>query len=85
MLVESIFVPYVDLDVRALNGGRRPRLTGAVLEMTVYYVGAGEAILVRTATTGEGYAGFRRSPGAATHVALVFDADGQQARFDFAL
>lgn len=45
--VESIFAPHVDLDVRALNGGRRPRFTGPMLKVTMFFVGEGEAILVR--------------------------------------
>src|SRR6266702_2639473 len=42
-------------------------------------------ILVRTTTAGEGYAGFRRAPGAIAQVRLTFDVDGQKATYDFVL
>ena len=67
------------------SGVSNVKVNGATITRGGASADSVQAILVRTATTGEGYAGFRRSPGAATRVALVFDADGQQARFDFAL
>jgi len=40
------------LDAKALNGGRRPKLLGDALDVTLYDVGDGEAILVRRRNRG---------------------------------
>ncbi|HYS74039.1 MAG TPA: MBL fold metallo-hydrolase [Thermoplasmata archaeon] len=52
MPVNSILVAHTSLDAKALNGGRKPKLSGDVLDVTLFDVADGEAIVVRKETRG---------------------------------
>ena len=47
MPVNSILVAHTSLDATALNGGHKPELSGDVLDVTLFDVADGEAIVVR--------------------------------------
>ena len=68
------------LDAKALNGGHRPKLLGDVLDVTLYDVGDGEAILVRRVNRGvfiDGGSGSKTNDNAqdARHLFAKFPSD----------
>ena len=67
------------------SGVSSVNLTAATITRSGATADSVRGILVRTTTTGEGYAGFHRTAGTVARVTLAFDVDGQAIKFDFAL